>query len=104
MKKAEIINIISERGFNKAEVSVFLETFMSIVIDTLKEGDEVTLRGFGTFKLKERKEKIARNMSNNTAIKVPAHNIPVFKPADNFKESVKDVKIKKVKQARTRTK
>ncbi|MDR2836723.1 MAG: integration host factor subunit beta [Bacteroidales bacterium] len=89
MKKAEIIKKISDRGINKADVSIVLETFMEIVKDSLKEGEEVTLRGFGTFKLKRRKEKIARDIAKNKSIKVPAHNIPIFKPSNSLKEVVK---------------
>jgi DNA-binding protein HU-beta len=57
--------------------------------DSLREGENVYLRGFGSFIIKTRAEKIGRNIKKNTAIVIPAHNIPAFKPAKVFVESVK---------------
>lgn len=89
MKKAEIvIEIAKQTGIEKAAVLSVVEKFMDVVKDSLSNGDNVYLRGFGSFIVKQRAEKTARNISKNTTIIVPAHNIPFFKPADTFKEAV----------------
>lgn len=89
MTKAEIVTEISRTtGLDKASVLVVVEKFMEVVKNSLAEGENVYLRGFGTFAIKERAEKVARNISQNTAIVVPAHKIPSFKPAPSFKEEV----------------
>lgn len=85
MTKAEIVNKISkETGVEKAVVLSVVEEFMEQVRHSLIEGENVYLRGFGTFLLKHRAAKTARNISKNTTIVVPAHNIPAFKPAKIF--------------------
>ena len=84
MTKAEIVNEISK---NTALTSV--EAFMEVVKDSLAEGENVYLRGFGSFILKKRAQKTARNISKNTTIIIPEHNIPAFKPAKTFVNSVK---------------
>ena len=90
MTKAEIVANISENsGIEKADVLRVVEDFMVEVKDSLNQGNNVYLRGFGSFIVKERAEKTGRNISNNTTIKIPAHNIPAFKPAKVFVESVK---------------
>lgn len=90
MTKAEIVTKISEKtGLEKAEVLVTVETFMKEVKDSLEEGENVYLRGFGSFIVKKRAEKTGRNISKNTTIKIPAHNIPAFKPAKVFVNGVK---------------
>jgi len=90
MTKAEIVSKISERtGLEKAEVLVTVETFMKEVKDSLETGENVYLRGFGSFIVKKRAEKTGRNISKNTTIKIPAHNIPAFKPAKVFVNGVK---------------
>lgn len=61
---------------------------MTVIKDSLANGDNVYLRGFGSFIVKQRAEKTARNIGKNTTLIVPAHNIPAFKPADSFKEQV----------------
>jgi len=68
---------------------VTVETFMKEVKDSLEEGENVYLRGFGSFIVKKRAEKTGRNISKNTTIKIPAHNIPAFKPAKVFVNGVK---------------
>lgn len=89
MTKADIANEIAKStGIEKAAVVEVIEQFMAVVKDSLAHGENVYLRGFGTFGIKQRAEKIARNISKNTAIVVPAHPIPHFKPADTFKEDV----------------
>ncbi|MCM1153058.1 MAG: integration host factor subunit beta [Muribaculum sp.] len=89
MTKAEIVNEIAKTtGIDKASVLATVEKFMEVVKDSLANGENVYLRGFGSFIIKERAEKTARNISKNTAIIVPKHNIPAFKPAPVFKEQV----------------
>lgn len=89
MTKAEIANEISKStGIEKTAVISVIEQFMAVVKDSLAQGDNVYLRGFGSFIVKTRAEKTARNISKNTTIIIPAHNIPAFKPANSFKEEV----------------
>jgi DNA-binding protein HU-beta len=89
--KAELVNSISERlGLEKNEVQSTVEAFMEEVKGSLEKGENVYLRGFGSFIIKERAEKTGRNISKNTSIIIPAHNIPAFKPAKTFVESVKE--------------
>ncbi len=89
MTKAEIVNEIAKRtGIEKAAVLTVVEQFMSVVKDSLANGENVYLRGFGSFTIKKRAAKTARNISKNTTIIVPEHNIPHFKPADCFKGEV----------------
>ncbi len=90
MTKAEIVSNISEKsGMEKADVLAAVEAFMEEVKGSLENGDNVYLRGFGSFIIKKRAEKTGRNISKNTTIKIPAHNIPAFKPAKVFVEGVK---------------
>ena len=91
MTKAEIVSNISDKsGIEKADVLTTVEAFMEEVKSSLEQGDNVYLRGFGSFIVKERAEKTGRNISKNTTIKIPAHNIPAFKPAKVFVETVKN--------------
>ncbi|MFD0931802.1 HU family DNA-binding protein [Psychroflexus salinarum] len=96
MTKADIVANISEKlGLEKNEVQATVETFMDEVKNSLEGGDNVYLRGFGSFIVKTRAEKTGRNISKNTTIKIPAHNIPAFKPAKVFVDGVKEnVEIK----------
>lgn len=90
MTKADIVNEISrDTGIEKAAVLLTVEKFMEVVKDSMADGNNVYLRGFGSFILKTRKEKTARNISKNTTIIIPEHNIPAFKPAKTFTLSVK---------------
>ncbi len=90
MTKAEIVSSISDKsGIEKADVLATVEAFMEEVKISLEKGDNVYLRGFGSFIIKKRAEKTGRNISKNTTIKIPAHNIPSFKPAKVFVEGVK---------------
>jgi len=90
MTKAEIVSSISDKsGIEKADVLATVEAFMEEVKSSLEQGDNVYLRGFGSFIIKTRAEKTGRNISKNTTIKIPAHNIPSFKPAKVFVEGVK---------------
>ena len=96
MTKAEIVSNISDKlGNDKNDVQAIVECFMEEVKSSLESGDNVYLRGFGSFIIKTRAEKTGRNISKNTTIKIPAHNIPAFKPAKVFMEGVKkNVKVK----------
>lgn len=90
MTKADIVAKISEKlGLEKGDVQSTIETFMDEVKTSLESGDNVYLRGFGSFIIKTRAEKTGRNISKNTTIKIPAHNIPAFKPSKVFVEGVK---------------
>lgn len=90
MTKADIVAKISEKlGLEKSEVQKTVESFMDEVKGSLESGNNVYLRGFGSFIVKTRAEKTGRNISKNTTIKIPAHNIPAFKPAKVFVENVK---------------
>lgn len=87
MTKAEIVTEIAKQtGIEKAPVLTIVEQFMTVVKDNLVNGENVYLRGFGSFITKQRAEKTARNISKNTTVIVPAHNIPFFKPSDAFKD------------------
>ena len=91
MTKADIVNEISQKtGIEKATVLATVEAFMETVIDSLAGGNEVFLRGFGSFILKKRATKTARNISKKTTIIIPEHHIPAFKPAKVFLQSIKD--------------
>ena len=91
MTKAEIVTSISEKiGVEKIDVHAVVEAFMKEVKDSLSNDENVYLRGFGSFIVKERAEKTGRNISKNTTIIIPAHNIPAFKPAKVFIEQVKE--------------
>ncbi|MFM7661332.1 MAG: HU family DNA-binding protein [Bacteroidota bacterium] len=90
MTKANVVNEIAhETGLEKAEALKAVEAFMSSIKNSLTKGQNVYLRGFGSFIVKERAEKTARNISKNTAIIIPAHKIPSFKPAKTFVREVK---------------
>ena len=90
MRKADLINKISDKtGIAKVDVLVTLEAFFKEVKSSLKEGESVYIRGFGSFIVKKRAKKIGRNIKKNVAIEIPEHYIPVFKPAKVFNETVK---------------
>lgn len=91
MTKADIVNEISKKtGIDKATVLTTVEAFMDSVKESLTVNEEnVYLRGFGSFILKRRAKKTARNISKNTTIIIDEHNIPAFKPAKIFVDAVK---------------
>ena len=90
MTKADIVsNIVEETGLERVEALKAVEAFMTTIKSSLSKGQNVYLRGFGSFVVKERAEKTGRNISRNTAIIIPAHNIPSFKPAKTFVEDIK---------------
>ena len=93
MIKAEIASEIAKTtGIDKAAVVTVIEQFMTVVKASLAHGENVYLRGFGSFIIKTRAEKTARNISKNTTLVIPAHNIPAFKPAKVFNNEVSGLK------------
>lgn len=90
MTKADIVNEISKNtGIEKVTVQKTVEAFMGTVKDSLVKDKNVYLRGFGSFVIKKRAKKTARNISKNTTIIIPEHFIPSFKPAKSFVSKVK---------------
>ena len=90
MTKADIVNEIAKStGVEKVMVQTIVEAFMDNVRNSLIENENVYLRGFGSFIIKKRATKVARNISENTTITIPEHNIPAFKPAKSFVAKVK---------------
>jgi len=102
MTKAEVIAEIAERtGVDKTDVSATVEAFFSVVKTTMSEGENIYVRGFGSFVNKKRAKKVARNISKNTAIIIDEHYIPSFKPSKTFIEKIKtSVKEGPVKEER----
>ncbi len=91
MTKAEIVaDIANKTGIEKIAVQKTVEAFMDAIKDSMTNGENVYLRGFGSFTIKRRAEKTGRNISKNTTIIIPAHNIPSFKPAKSFVSEVKN--------------
>ncbi len=96
MTKADVINEIAEKtGIDKADVTTSVEAFFTVVKNSMAEGSNIYVRGFGSFVNKKRAKKIARNISKNTAIVIDEHFVPSFKPSKVFVEKVKgSTKIK----------
>ena len=93
MRKADLVNQIAEKtGIPKVDVLVTLETMFKEVKDTLSGGENIYIRGFGSFITKKRAAKIGRNIKKNTAVHIPEHYIPAFKPAKEFIAEVKKLK------------
>ncbi len=93
MTKAEIVNEISNKsGIDKQAVQTIVEAFMTTVKGAMVKNENVYLRGFGSFIIKERAQKTARNISQKTTIVIPAHKIPAFKPCKTFVNAVKKIK------------
>ena len=90
MTKADIVSEIAKStGVEKVQVQAIVEAFMDSIKTSLTNKNNVYLRGFGSFIVKKRAKKVARNISKNTTIPIPAHNIPAFKPAKSFAAKVK---------------
>ncbi|MCH6199054.1 integration host factor subunit beta [Aquiflexum sp. LQ15W] len=97
MTKAEVITKISDKtGIQKDDVTQTIEAFFKVVKDSMAEGDNIYVRGFGSFVNKKRAKKIARNISKNTAIVIDEHFVPSFKPSKVFIEKIKN--SKKIKE------
>lgn len=91
MTKAEIVNEVAKAtGIEKIAVQTVVESFMECVKDSLAKGNPVYLRGFGSFIIKHRAQKAARNITQRTTMTIPEHDIPAFKPAKVFVASVKE--------------
>ena len=90
MTKAEIVNEVAKAtGIEKVTVQTVVESFMESVKGSVKRNEPVYLRGFGSFIIKHRAEKAARNITRNTTLTIPAHDIPAFKPDKSFVSSLK---------------
>ena len=95
MTKADLISRIADKtNVPKVDVLVTMEAFFKEVKASLEQGEPVHVRGFGSFMLKRRAAKTARNIRQNTAVHIPEHTIPAFKPSVEFMELVKDKVIK----------
>lgn len=91
MTKAEIVNEVAKAtGIEKVTVQTVVEAFMESVKGSVEKGNPVYLRGFGSFIIKHRAQKAARNITRKTTITIPEHNIPAFKPAKSFAAAVKE--------------
>ena len=94
MRKADIINeIVADTGIAKPTVAATVEAIMDTIKQTMVKGENIYLRGFGTFLLKKRGEKTGRNISNSTSVKISAHFVPAFKPCKDFAGAVKAKKM-----------
>ena len=93
MRKADLINQISDKtGIPKVDVLVTLETMFKEVKKSLSSGENIYIRGFGSFIIKKRAAKIGRNIKKNIAVEIPEHFIPAFKPAKEFMQEIKSSK------------
>lgn len=91
MRKSDLVNTISDKtGVPKVDVLVTLESFFNEVKDTLSSGENVYIRGFGSYIIKKRAKKIGRHIKKNKSLVIPEHYIPSFKPAKIFMDQVKD--------------
>ena len=91
MTKADIVvQIAQQTGANRTVVLAVVEAFMENIKDSMVAGNDVFLRGFGSFVVKQRARKVARNISKNTSIVIPAHSVPAFRPAKEFMDMVKE--------------
>jgi DNA-binding protein HU-beta len=94
MRKADLINRIAEKtGIPKVDVLVTLESLFKEVKQTLGTGENIYIRGFGSFITKKRAAKIGRNIKKNIAVEIPEHYIPAFKPSKEFVQEIKDKNI-----------
>ena len=97
MRKADLINIISDKtGIPKVDVLVTLETMFKEIKSSLASGENLYVRGFGSFIIKKRAAKIGRNIKKNVAVAIPEHYIPAFKPSKEFMKDIKNANIKAV--------
>jgi len=100
MTKAEIVNAVSDKtGIDRTTVLTSIQAFINTVMDNMSEGECIYLRGFGSFVLKKRATKTGRNITKNTTVIIPEHTIPMFRPAKDFLNIVKDTPVKSHKEA-----
>ena len=98
MRKADLINKISDKtGIPKVDVLVTLETMFKEIKQSLADGENIYIRGFGSFIIKKRAAKIGRNIKKNVAVEIPEHFIPAFKPSKEFVQDIKN--SPKIKEA-----
>jgi DNA-binding protein HU-beta len=94
MRKADLVSEISDKtGISKLDVMVTLETMFKEIKKSLIDGENIYIRGFGSFITKKRAAKIGRNIKKNVAVEIPEHYIPAFKPAKEFVQEVKNRKL-----------
>ena len=94
MRKADLVNLISEKtGIPKVDVLMTLETAFREIKESLSKGENIYIRGFGSFITKKRAAKIGRNIKKNIAVQIPEHFIPAFKPAKEFVADVKKTAV-----------
>ena len=97
MRKADLITQISDKtGIPKVDVMVTLETMFKEIKESLIAGENIYIRGFGSFITKKRAAKIGRNIKKNIAVSIPEHYIPAFKPAKEFVREVKNKKLEDI--------
>ncbi len=100
MTKAEVVQQIAEKtGIDKADVYTTVEAFFSVVKTSMSKGENIYIRGFGSFVNKKRARKVGRNISKNTAIIIDEHYVPSFKPSKVFMDKVRgseDLKVKEI--------
>jgi DNA-binding protein HU-beta len=105
VNKAELIAALADATVaTKKDSEVFLKSFLEIVVGTLEKGDKVQLVGFGTFEVRDRKERVGRNPRTKEEIKIPASKVPVFKPGKDFKTKINVVPVPKKKAAKKKAK
>ncbi|MBT3754864.1 MAG: integration host factor subunit beta [Candidatus Cloacimonetes bacterium] len=98
MTKADLVRVISaETGIIRKDVALAVDAFLDSVKDSMKDGKHIEIRGFGTFKLKERKSRIGRNPKTDEKVEVPARIVPTFKFSRAFKEEVNEANNDKLK-------
>lgn len=98
MRKADIVNRITEKtGISKVDVLVSIEAFCKEIKEAMAEGQNVYIRGFGSFVVKTRKRKIGRNIKKNIAVEIPEQKVPAFKPAKMFVSKVREGKKTKLR-------
>lgn len=91
MTKADVVNEIANKtGIEKVDVQKVIETFFHVMKDTMADGHNVYFRGFGSFLVRRRAKKIARNIAKNTSMVIDAHFVPAFKPSKTFLAQVKE--------------
>ncbi len=105
MTKAELVNIIAEKtGVSRVDVIVTLEQFFKEIVESVSEGDNVYIRGFGSFVAKKRAAKKARDMAKGTTIIIPEKYVPFFKPSRGFCDIVKEEMERKMAPKKRRAK
>lgn len=91
MTKADVVNIIaSATGLTKVETEAVVNGFIATIRDSLKSGKGIEIRGFGTFKIREKKPRVARNPRTGDKVNIPRKNVPVFKPSKELKTLIND--------------